>query len=575
MKRDELLHNQFQKCDKKYALLNLFYVVFIISIFFAGPGFTATFYMDIENGSDSNSGNSPLLAWQNISKINSYHFQPGDSILFKQGQIWRDRLWLTISGTESAPIVFSSYGSGVQPIISGADAVDSLKYSWHVSSSGTNEYYITQKNGAAPQIPQPLLVWLEGQNLEPGQAGSLNDLCWSWADNDGLGFQTLYFRDNRGTPVITSSLMETANRNNSIVIGDAAYLTFHNIDFQQSNATWGGVVHVYDSHHINFIQCKMHEGYYACFYAYYSDAEAPHHILIDQCQIYGNRRTDSVYGAVMKFDGCNTNTIQNSTIYESNNATLSDVIFVYNSDDNVFYQNDIYGPAGNLLYIKEGSDNNRVSYNKFHDSMGGMGIQVRVNANNNHIFYNLIYNMEGGPSIQSDGDVPIDGTKIYNNTIYTTGNNRNGISIHNTNTNCEVKNNIVFVGEYSFALHVAPNSRDGVDIDYNLFRNISGNLISWNGNYYTMNQFSDYQQASGLDSHSITNDPQFINPEEANFQLQPGSPCIDLGTNIGLLYDLRQVSVPWGGNIDLGVFEFVDDSLQAPQNLRVFNNAFY
>ena len=51
-----------------------------------------SYYMDATGGNDNNSGTSTALAWQTLDKIYNQTFLPGDSVLFKKGEIWRGRL---------------------------------------------------------------------------------------------------------------------------------------------------------------------------------------------------------------------------------------------------------------------------------------------------------------------------------------------------------------------------------------------------------------------------------------------------------------------------------------------------
>ena len=78
------------------------------------------YYVDATNGNDSNPGTSEAAPWKKIAKVNSSHFQPGDFILFKRGETCREQLTVPTSGTSGNPITFTSYGTGDDPIISGA-----------------------------------------------------------------------------------------------------------------------------------------------------------------------------------------------------------------------------------------------------------------------------------------------------------------------------------------------------------------------------------------------------------------------------------------------------------------------
>ena len=78
------------------------------------------YYIDATNGNDSDIGTSPDSAWKTIFKINNYDFKPGDSILFKRGETWREKLIITNSGDSSNPITYGAYGSGAKPMLLGS-----------------------------------------------------------------------------------------------------------------------------------------------------------------------------------------------------------------------------------------------------------------------------------------------------------------------------------------------------------------------------------------------------------------------------------------------------------------------
>ncbi|MBK7978947.1 MAG: hypothetical protein IPK06_02825 [Ignavibacteriae bacterium] len=82
-----------------------------------------TYYIDATNGNDNYDGLTPETSWQTISKLNTMYFNPGDEILFKRGEEWREQFNPTSSGSEKFPIIIGAYGSGNKPIFNGADQV--------------------------------------------------------------------------------------------------------------------------------------------------------------------------------------------------------------------------------------------------------------------------------------------------------------------------------------------------------------------------------------------------------------------------------------------------------------------
>ena len=66
-----------------------------------------------------NDGLSIQSPFKSIDKLNSIHFNPGDSIYFKSGDYWEGMFWINGSGTLSEPIVIDVYGGNNRPIING------------------------------------------------------------------------------------------------------------------------------------------------------------------------------------------------------------------------------------------------------------------------------------------------------------------------------------------------------------------------------------------------------------------------------------------------------------------------
>jgi len=98
------------------------YLLLILGLLTAIPAWGAIYYVDSQSGTDSNSGQSPRLAWQSLQKVNQTVFQPGDQVLFKCGSRYQGQLHPQGSGTANRPIVFKSYGKGAKPRIDGGGA---------------------------------------------------------------------------------------------------------------------------------------------------------------------------------------------------------------------------------------------------------------------------------------------------------------------------------------------------------------------------------------------------------------------------------------------------------------------
>lgn len=87
-----------------------------------------TYYVR-NGGSDAAAGTSDATAWGSMSKVNSTTFQPGDSILFRRGDVFRGSISQSESGTSSNWIVYGAYGTGHKPLILGSKDL-SLTSDW-------------------------------------------------------------------------------------------------------------------------------------------------------------------------------------------------------------------------------------------------------------------------------------------------------------------------------------------------------------------------------------------------------------------------------------------------------------
>jgi len=84
------------------------------------------YYVSSSSGNDNYSGLSQATPFASVNKVNSLNLQPGDEVLLKCGDTWQvDPLIINKSGTQAAPIVFSSYPTGCvnKPILSGSRAI--------------------------------------------------------------------------------------------------------------------------------------------------------------------------------------------------------------------------------------------------------------------------------------------------------------------------------------------------------------------------------------------------------------------------------------------------------------------
>ncbi len=93
----------------------------------------------------------------------------------------------------------------------------------------------------------------------------------------------------------------------------------------------------------------------------------------------------------------------------------------------------------------------------------------------------------------------------------------------------EIYNNIFYANSQNILLY-SENGNINNQLDYNLWFAPAGtNGAQWVWNNHTYTGFSNYQNGSGQDAHSLFDDPQFSDPGNANFHLTSISPAINAG----------------------------------------------
>lgn len=133
-------------------------------------GYGSTLYVRLTDGTDPDSKALDFL------KVGGWTFDC-DDISFGT----------TVTITAGQLIVFANnFEVNVRDAVTG-------KFSWVLSGSGTSEYYLQYQAGD-PDIPQPVDVEENNSSMTPGTAGTLAAGEWDYADNDALGYSTIYVR---------------------------------------------------------------------------------------------------------------------------------------------------------------------------------------------------------------------------------------------------------------------------------------------------------------------------------------------------------------------------------------------
>ncbi|MBJ6724265.1 dockerin type I repeat-containing protein [Geomesophilobacter sediminis] len=98
-------------------------IVILLIMLMPGGALGTTYYVST-SGDDGNDGISPATPWKSLFKLNRTLFLPGDTILFKRGDVWSGADMAPIipasSGTAGNPITWGAYGSGPNPVLTAA-----------------------------------------------------------------------------------------------------------------------------------------------------------------------------------------------------------------------------------------------------------------------------------------------------------------------------------------------------------------------------------------------------------------------------------------------------------------------
>ena len=155
-----------------------------------------TYYVSSVSGDDSRSATqakSPSTPWRSLNKINSFFasLQPGDSVLFKRGETFYGQLDVSQSGTATAPIVISAYGTGAKPIITGFTTVTD----WVSLGSG-----IWESSASVSKLNELKMVTIDGMSYAMGR----------YPNSDALQKGYLTIDSHSGTTSITCASLPSS-----------------------------------------------------------------------------------------------------------------------------------------------------------------------------------------------------------------------------------------------------------------------------------------------------------------------------------------------------------------------------
>ncbi len=499
------------------------------------------YYVDASNGNDLNGGLDTNNAWKNISKINNNNsiFKPGDSILFKRGEVWRETLTVP-----SNNIILGAYGSGAAPVISGAGVISS----W------------IRNNGnvwAATVNIKPYIIIVDGLVLGEMQssAGAVDSSGdWFWVSNilylysatdpnnrtiEG-GARTYAINCNSKDYLMMDGLCLYGANSDAISAISTDHSTFKNLTVKNNFGKMGN----FNGGNNTIDSCIIeYNGSYGLLWA------GGNNIIRYNTIRYNGWRTNDKY--VSGLNGQDNGTSIYENIIHDNAAGGGDAyaqgLYVDAGATNTdVYNNVVYNHTNGIGIYHKGSGN---IYNNFCYDNRYAGIQIALQtANINISVYNNICtkNSEGFMQKLKNASYTINLT-LYNNTFY--HNIGREIYITDKLTSLVMKNNLLVPAGTNYAMRIA--SQLSLTSDFNCLYGTS-NIVWYNSKTY---MFADWNRL-GFDTHSINADPQLTDPDHEDFHLKPGSPSLNAGINVGLTKDFYGNQVPVGSAPDIGAIEY-------------------
>ncbi|MBR5308304.1 MAG: S-layer homology domain-containing protein, partial [Clostridia bacterium] len=277
-----------------------------------------TYYVST-SGNDANDGLSPNAPFATAAKATATA-KSGDLVLFKRGDMWRER-WSTKDG-----VIYSAYGEGEKPTFNGnlhGDvAVESL---WSLVSGTSNIWKYNKKindvgnivlNGGEATV-EKIVPWLSGGKVITGKAGREFDLTTDLVKD--LSFVNIYDTINNDTITVSgdkglSTLYVRCDAGNPGKIYDSIELAYYgNLIAATNNTTLDNLKIVYTgSHGVGMGTVKNVK---------FTNLEVGY--IGGTCQYYKNGQMTRFGNGIEVYGGCNNYIIDNCYVYQCYDAGIT------------------------------------------------------------------------------------------------------------------------------------------------------------------------------------------------------------------------------------------------------------
>ena len=250
--------------------------------------------------------------------------------------------------------------------------------------------------------------------------------------------------------------------------------------------------------------------------------------VLKNCEIWGGGSGPHQFGSCIRLEWSYDCKIVNNIIHDNVRITTENpgncpLIMEYDSWNCVIENNEFFNPVGLGIALKDNPNNITIRYNLFYNCPdAGIAIGFQDGGGGVYVYQNVFRNSKKGLRINEN----VNGVYIYNNVFY---DNEWHIAYGYGNvTDINIYNNIFSLGDHFYQWVPESFLDDIAELDYNCF-NGSGNWIIRHNTVVasTLSEWKDWCDNRGynFDTHSIADDPLFVNPEAGNFHLRENSPC--------------------------------------------------
>jgi len=465
-------------------------------------------------GADTNSGTFSA-PWRTIQHAAS-SATPG-SVVYVRGGTYVESVNITVSGTAAVgPVIFQNY-PGESPIVDGTGLTPPSGI--HGLFNITNQSYVTVQGfevrnyATSSSSVYPAGIWVTGAGSNIQILNNLVHNITTSSEKNGSAYGIAVYGTS-GTVSIDSITID-GNQVYNLKTGQSESV---NVDGNVTNfAITNNIIHDNDN------------------------------IGIDAIGFEGVAASSSV-------DYARNGVISGNTIYN--------ISAINNAGEGKDYDADgIYVDGGSQILIERNLIHN-VDIGIEMASEHSGHVASYVTTRNNVVYSSNSAGITIGGYASSVGGT--DHCTIVNNTLYNndTKNTTSGeFQIQYKATNNIFENNIVYGGAQGLLVNNYTSAGTSPTVmNYNIYFSplaSTAAVFVWSGT--TRTGFATYQSATGQDSHSQYVDPQYLSLSTPNLQVQPSSPAVNAGLNLGASiegpYDLAGNPRVIGVGIDIGAFE--------------------